>query len=221
MDRHNRPVTARVTVSSWALVVAAIGTAIVSAPAGLGAAPIARSLSWEGSGEVYPPGETIALTIRSRIDAAGNVDSESWPTALGREKGLHRLILSSSGDRLQIGSETRDVPAALAAEERMQFGFYHQLQEAALRAPAIARAGANTFSVDGPTRTWFRLDSSGAIVAAENRLPGEQPGTEIRQQFRFVGGFWNDGDAVFPKHMEMLRDGERFFTLDVTKFDAG
>jgi len=45
-------------------------------------------------------------------------------------------------------------------------------------------------------------------------------GETAYQQFRF-DGFWKSSESVFPKHMEMLRDGQPYFTLDVTRFEAG
>jgi hypothetical protein len=41
----------------------------------------------------------------------------------------------------------------------------------------------------------------------------------VRQEFRIVG-LWRSGEAVFPRRMEIKRDGQRFFDLVVTSFSA-
>jgi hypothetical protein len=178
-----------------------------------------QTMSWEGSGEVYPGGKPLAIAIRTRVQRNGEVLSESWPVAQGEEKGMRRLRLSPTGGSMEIGGKAQAAPPALAAEERKQFGFYWQLQEAARRAKEVARAGANTFSVEGPVRTWFRTAPDGTLLSAENVLPSEKPSTQTFQTFRFVG-WWRDDGALFPKRMEMSRDGQPYFTLDVAKFDA-
>lgn len=187
--------------------------------AALVAAAEPQMLSWEGKGEVFDGATAIPLTVRTRIERNGNVLSETWPTAMGEAKGMHRLRLSAAGDSIEIGDKTQPAPADMAAEERKQFGFYWQMQEASRRAADVARAGANTFSLDGPVKTWFRIAPDGTLLSAENLLPGDKPGAAHFQTFRFTG-WWQDEGAVFPKRMDMTRDGQPYFTLDVAKFDA-
>ena len=103
-------------------------------------------------------------------------------------------------------------------KELAQFGFYRQLQEAAAQAPAAAKAGANTLSVGGAVRTWFRIAEDGSLISAFNDLSGED-GKAIRQTFDFTG-WWHDDGAIFPRRMVMKRSGEPYFTLNVESFDA-
>jgi hypothetical protein len=109
------------------------------------------------------------------------------------------------------------MPEAMRIEEREQFDFYRYLQLASQRAPQMALLGVNTFQVPGAPRTWFRIDREGTITGAINEVSAA--GGTAYQEFRF-GGFWKLRESVFPKHMEMFRDGQRYFTLDVTRFNA-
>ena len=182
------------------------------------AAAGAHLLRWEGTGEVYPPDRVIKLGIRTRIED-GNVLSETWPVEQGESKGMHRMTLDQTGGTVEIGGKKDPMPQSMWDEEHAQYGFYAQLQEAARRAPSLARQGVNAFSVDGAVRTWFRLDSSGQIIGAVNEVPAGENGARAYQTFR-LDGFWQSNGLVFPRHMEMRREGKPYFTLDVTEFEG-
>lgn len=177
------------------------------------------ALHWEGTAEVYPPGRTLKIAVRSHIDRNGNVVSESWPIELGEARGLRRMLISAQGGTMERAREKQSMPTEIWSEERAQFGFYRQLQEAHSLALDRARNGVTTFSVPGEVTTWFRVATDGGLVGAINEVPVGGPGQKAYQTLRFAG-FWLDDGAIFPKHLEMIRDGKPFFTLDVTKFDA-
>lgn len=177
------------------------------------------ALHWEGTAEVYPLGRTLKIAVRSHIDRNGNVVSESWPIELGESRGLRRILISAQGGTMERAGEKQAMPTEIWSEERAQFGFYRQLQEAHSLAFDRARSGVTTFSVPGEVTTWFRVATDGSLVGAINEVPVGGPGQKAYQTFRFAG-FWLDDGAIFPKHLEMTRDGKPFFTLDVTKFDA-
>jgi hypothetical protein len=182
------------------------------------AAAAAPALAWEGRAEVYPPGRVIEIVVRTRINGSGEVVGESWPVTVGEVKGMHRMTLTGAAGTVEIGGKTEAMPAAAFAEERAQFGFYRQLQEASVQSRSVAAAGANAFSVDGLVRTWFKVAPDGTIVEAFNDLPSGGGG-RVRQRFTF-NGWWQDGGAVFPRTMRMTRDGKPYFTLQVDRFDA-
>ena len=120
---------------------------------------------------------------------------------------------------MERGGESQPMPPEIWFEERAQFGFYRQLQEAATLAPERAKQGVTSFSVPGEVTTWFRLASDGTLIGAVNEVPSGGEGDKAYQTFR-LEGFWQSGEALFPRHMEIVRAGEPCFTLDVTKFDA-
>jgi hypothetical protein len=180
--------------------------------------PKFHSLRWEGTGEVYPPGGTIKLAIRTRIEG-DRVISESWPIEQGQAKGMHRMTLDADAGTVEIGGKTDAMPRPMWDEEHAQYGIYLQLQEAAERAPKLARLGVKSLSVAGAVTTWFRIDGNGTIVGASNQVPAGEIRTRAHQTFRF-DGFWHSNGFVFPRHMEMMREGKPYFTLDVTRFDA-
>ena len=188
-----------------------IGMVLLAAAAG----PLA--LSWEGTAEVYPPGSKLEIAVRTSIDRDGNVVSESWPVAVGEAKGLRRMTLSAHGGTMERGGEKQAMPQDIWAEERAQFGFYRQLQTAASLLPEHIAKGVNTFSVDGAVKTWFRIGPDGELIGAVNEVPTGDG--RAWQEFRFDGLLRNDG-AVFPRGMRMIRDGQPYFRLNVTKFDA-
>jgi dienelactone hydrolase len=177
------------------------------------------ALEWRGTGEVYPPAGPLRIAVHTRIDAADNVVSESWPVTEGEAKGLRRMSLSNDGGAVQVGGKQEPMPASMWSEERAQFGFYRQLQAASAAAPAVAKAGANTFAVDGLVRTWFRVAPDGTISEAFNDLPVGENRAFVRQRFVFEG-WWRDGAAVFPKHMLMTRNGRPYFSLNAEQFFA-
>jgi hypothetical protein len=200
--------------------VAAAGAVVPAA--GQTESPVAVSLvigpmSWEGEATVYPPGRELKIAVRTRIDQLGNVVSESWPIELGEAKGLRRMTLTGGGGTVERDGQKLPMPEDMYREERAQFEIYRLLQLAADRGPEMAALGADTFSVLDGKSTWFRIDKRGTIVGAVNEVPAE--GGAAYQQFRFEG-FLTSGEWVFPKHMEMTREGKPYFTLDVAKFNA-
>jgi hypothetical protein len=188
-----------------------IGLALLAAAAGQ------LTLSWEGTAEVYPPGRTLHIAVRSTIDRNDNVVSESWPVELGEAKGLRRMTLSAHGGTMERTGEKQPMPREIWAEERAQFGFYRQLQVAASQVPAHVAQGVDMFSVDGAAKTWFRIGPDGSLIGAVNQLlTADGPAW---QEFHFDGLLLSSG-AVFPKRMRMTRNGRPFFLLEVSKFDA-
>jgi hypothetical protein len=183
----------------------------------LWAAAGSMSLSWAGNAEVYPPGRVLKIVVRSSIDREGNVISESWPIELGEAKGLRRMTLSASGGTAERGGQGQPMSADMWAEERAQFGFYRQLQLAEEVRPERIAQGVNTFVVDGEVKTWFRIGPDGELIGAVNEVPTSEG--LAWQEFRFDGLLHSNG-AIFPKQMRMTRNGERYFLLDVAKFDA-
>ena len=182
-------------------------------------APPQHRLSWEGTAEVYPPGKVIKIAVRTHIDAHGDVIGESWPVDVGEAKGMHRMTLNRSGGTTSVAGKQDSMSSSMWAEERAQYGFYQQLQIASAKAPAMARRGVKAFNVPGPVTTRFRIDRKGTLLGASNSVPVGEHGNLTPQVFRF-DGFWRSHGAIFPRHMEMLRSGQRYFTLDVTRFDG-
>jgi hypothetical protein len=175
-------------------------------------------LSWQGTGEVYPPGRTLKIGLRTAIDPVGNVVSETWPLELGEAKGLRRMRIANGQGTIERGGKSQPMPEGMRTEEQEQFDFYRYLQLAAKRAPQMAALGVNTFQIPETSLTWFRTDRDGTITGAVNEV--NAVGGTAYQEFRFKG-FWKSSESVFPKHMEMFRAGQRYFILDVTRFDAG
>jgi len=208
-----------------AAALAAVAIAFVASPSAAraegGPLPVTwatEPLAWEGLAEVYPPGRTLKIAVRSRIDQIGNVVSDSWPLEVGEAKGRRRMILKDGSGTMERDGKSEPMPESMVREEQQQFEFYRYLQFAANRGPEMAALGVNTFQIAGAPLTWFRIDRAGNIVSAVNDVQTAE-GT-AHQTFRF-DGFLRSSESVFPKHMEMLRDGRPFFTLDVTKFNAG
>ena len=181
----------------------------------LAVASAAPVLAWEGRAVVHDGARTIAIGVRSRMEA-DRIDSETWPIVEGETKGVRRLVIPTSGAAtLERGGKVVDMPPAFAVEERAQFAFYRQLQEAARRCaekpPGMAMSDA--FVVDS---TSFRCRGKQLRTAA-NWVAAE--GAPVRQEFRIVG-LWRSGEAVFSRRLEIRRDSRPFFDLDVTRFTS-
>ncbi|GLR46321.1 hypothetical protein [Sphingomonas astaxanthinifaciens] len=172
-------------------------------------------LSWQGRAVVHDDRRRIAITVRSRVEASGRVISESWPTAIGEAKGLRRFILEPTGTgTIERGGRREAAPADFVREEQGQFGFYQLMQQAAHQCAWSGARGIDDIDMGDPLGTHFACDK-GFLTSAWNRV--DRSGTPIRQQFR-MRGWWRDGDAFFPKRLEIRRDGKPFFDLDVTRF---
>jgi hypothetical protein len=181
--------------------------------------PPQRALSWEGTAEVYAPGKVIKIAVRTRIDAHGHVIGESWPVDVGEAKGMHRMTLNRIGGTIDVGGKRTAMPSSMWAEESAQYAFYRQIQVASAKASGLARRGVRAFDVPGLVTTRFRIDRRGSLLGASNSVRVGEHGSLTPQAFRF-DGFWRSHGAIFPRHMEMVRDGQRYFTLNVTRFDA-
>lgn len=174
------------------------------------------TLKWEGRAVVHGGSRDIAIAVRSQMEASRTV-SESWPVAEGEAKGLRRLIIPAAGEAtLERGGKVTPMTAAFATEERAQFAFYQQLQVAARRCAAMpASTGmSDAFVIDG--RSSFRCRGNEVRTAA-NWVAAE--GAPVRQEF-LIKGLWRSGKAVFPRRLEIKRDGQPFFDLVVTSFSA-
>lgn len=185
----------------------------VSLAVALAVASATPLLAWEGRAVVHDGARDIAIAVRSRMEA-DRIVSESWPVGEGEAKGLRRLIMPAQGPAtLERSGKVTDMPLAFAVEERAQFAFYRQLQEAA-RLCAEKPAGtamSNAFVVHF---TSFRCLGNEVRTAA-NWVAAEAP--PVRQEFRIIG-LWRSGKAVFPRRLEIRRDGRPFFDLQVTRF---
>lgn len=114
-----------------------------------------QPLAWEGRAVVHDGSRKIVIGVRSRIEA-DRIVSESWPMTEGEAKGLRRLIIPAMGEAtLERSGKVTVMPAAFAVEERAQFAFYGQLQEAARRCAEQGKGTAmsEAFTVE---RTSFR-----------------------------------------------------------------
>lgn len=172
-------------------------------------------LAWEGRAVVHDGSRDIVIAVRSRMEA-DRIVSESWPVVEGEAKGLRRLIIPTTGDAtLERGGKVTAMPAAFAVEERAQFAFYRQLQDAARQCAQQPKGTAmsEAFTVE---RTSFRCRGNEVRTAA-NWVAAE--GAPVRQEFRVVG-LLRSGEAVFPRRLEIKRDGQPFFDMDVTRFTS-
>lgn len=172
-------------------------------------------LSWQGTAVVHDGSRSIAITVRSRVEESGRVVSESWPTSMGEEEGLRHLVIEPDGQGfVDRGGTRQSADAAFVREEVAQFGFYQQLQAAVAwcdRQPLRAEA---VRLVDGPAATNFRCIRRRITNAANHVAAAGKP---VRQDFRIMG-LHRSGNAVFPRHMRISRDGRPFFDLTVTRF---
>lgn len=182
----------------------------------LAAAPV-TALAWQGRAVVHDGARTILIGVDTRMEADGTVRSASWPTALGREKGLRAFVLAPGGTgTIRIGDKERAAPADFVREEQAQFGFYRQMQLGF--AQCRARPGERIeIGAPGPVRTAFRCNARGEPATAANWVAGT--GTPVRQDFA-MRGWWREGGAVFPRSLVITRDAKPFFDLIVTRFRA-
>lgn len=191
---------------------------MIAALASALAAAAMPTLHWEGHAKVFAGDRTIPIAVRTTVFANGDVQSDSWPEDVGEAKGLHRMTIHAGVGETLVAGKRGPMDAAMLAEEQAQFAIYRQLQEAAALAPSIRTVSANSVSIEGPARTWFRLGGDGPMSAV-NWLPVGEGGAMVRQDFRFAG-WWRDGGALFPRRMVLTRDGRPYFELEVTRFDA-
>lgn len=176
-----------------------------------------HAISWTAQATVYADDKTIPIESHTRMTLDGKlVEGESWPVAQGRAKGLHRMTLTPEGGVMHIGGREQPMPEAMVREERAQFGFYLQLQEAAAWCATLPPAASMTKLFEGEVYSSFRCTRR-QLTRAANLI--ESDGKVARQDFR-LDGLWRKGGAVFPRRMELLRDGKPYFTMVVTRFDA-
>ncbi len=166
-----------------------------------------QQLSWSADAAVHDGARVIAIQSRTVLGTDGSVNSASWPVEQGEAKGLRRMIISADGGWIERAGTRLPMPADMLTEERQQFGFYLELQQAARWCDGQSgqQAVVATFG-----RTSFRCVRS-RLTRAANWL-----GT-VRQDFRLFG-LWRDGGFVFPRRMELLHDGRPYFDMTVSRF---
>jgi hypothetical protein len=179
---------------------------------------LAHGLYWEGTATVHDGKRSIVIAVRTTIARDGSVQSDTWPAPQGEKRGLRRMIIDAGGGTMERGGKRELMPDELLVEERMQYGFYGQLQQAdrwcrehpRLRAPYV---------VGGLVDTSFTCRLGLVSSAANTLAPGSEGSATIAQRFTFRG-WWRKRGMVFPRHMDLRRSGKPYFTLDVTRFDA-
>jgi hypothetical protein len=178
-----------------------------------------RTLSWTGTAKVFPERQAIELGISTVVEPFKSARTDSWLLAKGRST-LRSIIVEPTGGWMEIGGRRQEMPAAMLAQERQQYGIYGQIQLAML---AHQRSGRRTIRIGGDGNhsvdTEFKFER-GHLSAARNSVTGsEQPGTRIEQRFRFSGEVRSNG-LVWPRHLEIDRGGARYFVLDIATFSA-
>ena len=165
-------------------------------------------MRWQASAIVHAGPRDIAIEARTTLSDRG-VLSESWPVAEGEKRGLRRMIIDGQAGWLERGGERTPMPEDMLSEERQQFGFYRELQDAASWCGNAGPSGSTTRTFG---RTSFRC-TGGRVTRAANWI-----GT-ARQDFRIAGLLRSNG-MVFPKRLSIRRDGQPYFDMTVERFDA-
>jgi hypothetical protein len=179
---------------------------------------IIRPLSWEGRGTIHGD-RKINIRVRTRIDAKGNVVSESWPVDQG-EAALRRMIIDETGGWIERGGKREPMPKEMLEHERQQFGFYIQLQKALLRRDLTPVTGTK-IKVEGRVTTRFGSSYNRIPFNAINTVSSPEPGGKpIPQMFILQGEVVSNGQE-WPRNIAIYQHGKLFFTLDIEKFEAG
>jgi hypothetical protein len=182
---------------------------------------IVRPLNWEGRATIHVGGRKIEIRVRTRIDANGNVVSESWPVEQG-EAAMRRMIIDSSGGWMERGGKREPMPKEMLEHERQQFGLYRQLQIAlAHRNNTRAVLAGPKLKIGGPVTTTFAFDLSSRPMSAKNQVSSPEPGGKPIRQLIYFGDLMSISDFEWPRKFQIYQGGKLYFTLDIDKLEVG
>jgi hypothetical protein len=176
-----------------------------------------RTLSWTGTGKVFPPGRTLELGVETSVTPFETARSDTWILSEGRST-MRSMIIEQYGGWTERGGKREPMSPLMLKQERQQFAIYGQMQMALARAASTPQRRI-TIEGDGirSATTTFEVDDAGRLVGAENAVADdEKPGATVAQTFKFSGEIAADG-LRWPKHMEMYRSGQPYFVLDISK----
>ena len=205
----------------WLAVLLALSTAPALAaekPTVAQTQSVIRPLSWEGTATIHAGDRNIDIRVRTRIDGAGNVVSESWPVDQG-EQAMRRMIIDETGGWMERGGKREAMPPEMLEHERQQFGFYAQLQRAMTYQPELF-AGPKII-IGGRVRTTFHFGPRNRPYSGMNRVSSPEPGGKpIRQVIYFQDLRTVDG-FEWPRRFQIYQNGKLYFDLKIEKFEAG
>ena len=182
-----------------------------------------RSLSWTGTGRVFPGGTLLELGVRTSVLPFVSARSETWILAQGPESA-RVMIIEPGGGWIERGGKREAMPESMLRHERQQFAIYGQMQVAIARAAALKGRRGESIVVAGvegiSVSTEFRFDRRGVLAEARNEVDDpDGAGKRIAQIFKFSGSIGGRG-LRWPRHMEIVQNGQPYFTLDLASFTA-
>lgn len=200
------------------LALGAVPALAADKPAASQSSAVIRPLNWEGKATIHAGDRKIDIRVRTRIDSAGNVVSESWPVEQG-EAGLRRMIIDASGGWMERGGKREPMPKEMLEHERQQFGFYAQLQRAMAYQPE-SFAGPKLV-IGGRVRTTFHFDPHNRPWSALNRLSSPEPGGKPIRQAIYLRDFQTTNGFEWPRRFQIYQGGKLYFDLTLEKFEVG
>jgi hypothetical protein len=211
-------------VKRLALLLLALGTTpvlVAAKPSASKEQAVIRPLSWEGSATIHAGDQKIDIRVRTRIDAEGNVVSESWPVAQG-EQATRRMIIDATGGWMERGGQREPMPKEMFEHERQQFGLYRQLQIAMSRRQNMQAALAGPkLVVGGLVTTRFSFDLSSRPISARNQVSSPDPGSKPIRQIIYFGDLQSVDGFEWPRSFQIYQGGKLYFTLDIEKLEVG
>ena len=173
---------------------------------GHGGADELLALRWTERGTVYPGGAPLALGIATGARPFVLARSESWPLAQGRTAS-RTMPIAPGGGWLVGGRRREPMPEAM-------------LRRAAGGVPSQGQRIVVPGTGEGSVSTEFTL-RGGRLIEARNSVDDSaKPGRAIAQLIRFGGGDLVSHGLRWPRRLEILQAGLRWFTLELETFAA-
>lgn len=201
------------------LVAAAIAAASVPPTPGM----LMRDVAWTGKAHIHAGGKDVDIGVSTRLSRAEGIHSDSWLLSDGPSR-TRSLVIGRKGAWTQRDGKSEPMPEPMVRHELEQYAIYALIQRAQLLGPELVRKGQDRVTLKAASEapdTLLIFDKTGRLTEARDQVDdADGKGVKIDQIFRFSGEIADHGLA-WPRRIEILQNGQPYFTLDIDTFTAG
>ena len=193
-----------------------------------GAAALSRVgvLRWTGTAKIFAGPRIIEIGASTTVRPFRGARSDTWLLTDGPSKA-RSLIIEGDQGWTERGGAREPLPVSQARHEAMQYALYGLMLLTPLREPrarfTVDEARREiTADYPGAPRTVLAFDSDFRLAGAHNVVPSPEAGAaSIRQDIRFEGEITSAGGVRWPRKVTIDQNGNPYFELTLTTFDAG
>jgi hypothetical protein len=187
---------------------------VIAAAGGRALLSRVKALNWTGSAQVFVGDQTLAISVKTRVEPFVRAKSES--ALVGKPESGRMLIIEPDGGFVERVGVRTALPARQTEHERQQYGVYGYL----LLALAPAHLAGDRIVSERPGLPPISFLTEGDyLVAADYNVSSPDSDATINQRFIFEGEMPDKG-IHWPRTITILQNDKPYFILDLDTFSV-